>query len=235
MQYLQHIDYGDQAAPLKVISLHGFPSIRSKQNRELAQGIADALKCRVRVVLYPGLSSPGIFSFKKTIIALIKEFPALITDRSRATTEKIDLLGHSFGGFCAILLAAKFPKLVKRVVLLSPLLRFNPSVTDVTGFFKGLLSVGIGDEVKTLAPEVLAEEFKDLSEDYSVKELIHELDPKLKLKFMQARIDNVTPTQMAEDFRQYFKCEFDYELVDQDHSFLIDRPGLSLKIADYLK
>src|SRR6478672_9105527 len=117
-KYLQFIDYGDSSAPLKVVSLHGFPSVRSKQNRELAQGIADALNCRVRVILYPGLSSDGLFSFSKTIDALLAEFPSLIEPEN-----KINLLGHSFGGFAAILLAATYPKLIKKMVLLSPLLR----------------------------------------------------------------------------------------------------------------
>ncbi len=237
MQYLEHIDYGDPKAPLKVISLHGFPSIRSKQNRELAQGVADELGCRVRVVLYPGLSTSGLFSFKKTIDALLNEFPAIIADDSKEKIEptKVGLLGHSFGGFCALLLAAKFPQLIERVVLLSPLLKFNSSINDVAGFFKSILGTNQNQEVNTLSPVELGQEFHDLSKQYSVEKLISELDPKLKIEMLQARVDGVTPTQTAEEFRQHFKCDFKFELVDQDHSFLIDRPQLAKKIAAYFK
>lgn len=228
MQYLKYIDYGDSASPLKVISLHGFPSIRSKQNREIAKGIADELGCRVRVVLYPGLSTSGIFSFKKTIKALVEEFPALTEGKP------VGVLGHSFGGFCAILLTANFPKLINQLVLLSPLLRFNSSVSDVTGFFTAILSDS-SSEVQTLTPSQLAGEFNELSKEYAVEQLIASFEPHLKVKFMQARNDGVTPTAIAKEFRKSFKSDFDFELVDQDHSFLIERPALAKKIAEFFR
>lgn len=229
MGYLQFVDYGSSDAPLRVVSLHGFPSIRSVQNRELAANISKELSCRVRVVLYPGLSCPGVFSFKKAIKAMLEEFPALVD--SDGVSSKIDLLGHSFGGFCAILLASKFPTLVRRMTLLSPLLRFSASPPEVTHFFNTLLSTSSG--IDTLSSQELAGEFYDLAKEYQVENLIAKLAPDLEVKFMQARKDTITPTTTAEQFRHYFKCKFAFELVDQDHSFLSDRSALSHEIAAF--
>lgn len=234
MTYLQFIDYGDKSSTLKVISLHGFPSVRSKQNREIAQGIADELQCRVRVVLYPGLSCSGLFSFKKTIEAMVTQFPELTADEGKVS-QKIDLLGHSFGGFAALLLAAEYPQLVRRMVLLSPLLKFSPSASDVSAFFRNILSTNSNASLNTLTPDELGQEFHDLSKIYQTEKSIERLDPKLKVKLMQARGDTVTPTAIAEEFRRHFKCDLNFELVEQDHSFLVDRLALSKQIAQFFK
>lgn len=226
MGYLQYIDYGNSSSPLKVVSLHGFPGVRSKQNREIAQGIADALSCRVRVVLYPGLSTEGKFSFERTIDALLKEFPNIAEHR-------IDLVGHSFGGFSAILLASRYPQLVHKLVLLSPLLKFASTADQALSFFKNIITSN--DGISTESPEDLAMEFEELSKGFNVAQLVAELSPSMPVKFMQARTDTITPTVIAEDLRKYFRGKIDYELVEQDHSFLLDRPTLAKKIAEFLR
>lgn len=227
MSYLRFIDYGKSEWPLGVISFHGFPGIRSKQNREIAEGISNHLSRRARVVLYPGLSAEGEFSFTKTIDALINEFPALVEEK------KIDVLGHSFGGFNSLLMASKYPEFINRLALLSPLLKFASTVPQAISFFKNIVTVNSG--INTRSAEDLGHEFQQLSLKYKVEDIIANIDPKIKIEMLQARNDQITPTAVAEEFQKYFKGDFKFKLVDQDHSFLTDRPELAKEIANFFK
>lgn len=230
MRNLQYIDFGHSSWPLSVVSLHGFPSVRSQQNRELAENISRILQKRVRVVLYPGLSCEGEFSFEQTLKWLMKEFPELI---EQYRNSKIQLLGHSWGGFCALALAQKFPEMISKIVLLSPLLQFNAKSSQVRPFFEKILSDN--PQLRTVSADELAGEFASLAKRFPPQQLISSLDPKIEIDFLQARSDEITPTAVAEEMRAHFRGKLIFELVDQDHSFLIDRPKLSQKIAELFR
>lgn len=225
MSYLQYIDYGSRSWPLKIVSLHGFPSIRSKQNRELAENLAKLTQQRVRVVLYPGVSCEGIFSFKKTLEALINEF-SILTENSR-----VGLLGHSWGGFCSIVLASIYSTQISKMVLMSPLLKFSKESNQLRDFF--LQAINSSSSIRTLPVDQLAKEFIEIAQEFPAENVIASISPEIDIVLLQARRDEITPTAIAEEMKNHFKGKFQYELVDQDHSFLIDRPKLSDKLAQY--
>jgi poly(3-hydroxyalkanoate) synthetase len=225
MSYLQYIDYGDSTWQMSIISLHGFPSIRSKQNRELAENISKILKKRVRVVLYPGLSCEGTFSFTKTLDSLVNEFPSLSEQKS------VQILGHSWGGFCALVLASKFPEQIKKMVLLSPLLKFSTDLSQLTEWFSQ--TIDSNSMIHTLPAEQLAKEFIEIATKFPTEKVISQISPEIEISLLQARADHITPTAIAEEMKNNFKGKFSYQLVDQDHSFLIDRPKLSDNLAKY--
>ncbi|BDS15236.1 alpha/beta fold hydrolase [Aureispira anguillae] len=81
--------------------------------------------------------------------------PAQISDieqiRQKIGVEKINIIGHSFGGFLASLYAIEFPEKVKNLVLVTP-----ANVMKMPSTSKGLY-----DEVEDRLPEHLKAEYKE--------------------------------------------------------------------------
>ena len=214
------------------VSLHGFPAVRSKQNVEIAERLAEQLQSRVEVLFYSGLGiAPGIFRFQDCLREVTAHFRELV---QKHPDRSLDIVGHSWGGFLALAMAQVEPVAarLRKMVLISPLLRFAPLASA---------TVGIYEYVRT-NPELHFGEVSELAADYvAVSErspaagMIQNLPSKLDLLFLQSRPDEVTPAAVAQEHLPLFPCSTEFELVENDHGFMTDRRGVADRIALFLK
>jgi pimeloyl-ACP methyl ester carboxylesterase len=218
-------DVAGEKAPVTVF-LHGFPALRSKQNIELAEGFAIATGRRVLVPLYDGLSrSPGIFWFSQTLL----EVRQLVSSLSNSVL--VDLVGHSWGGYMALALAAEASARLRRMVLISPLLNFG-TLDVVTGGFTEYST----NPLLTLPPaKELAADFMSLGAHASGEALVSQVDPAIDVLFLQAARDTTTPPDIAQASLKHFVRQPEFELVDNDHSFLANRAALTARIVEFLE
>lgn len=228
---------GDRKSPerqlrgkkLVTVFLHGFPAVRSKQNREIAEIVARETGRPVELLLYSGLGfAAGVFSFRKTLHEVGEYFDGLFAS---GRAEKVDLVGHSWGGFLALVLASRNPARVRRVVLMSPLLKFAGESDAARGFD----GVARDNPVLRLGnTSELAADFAEVGKSHPTEELIRRLPASVEVLFLQAKEDELTPLAYAEAARAFFAKKPHFEIADNNHSFLRDRPALAKKIAAFL-
>lgn len=212
-----------------LVFLHGFPSIRSKQNREIAAAVNAELGWPTDLLLYSGLGcAPGEFTFSGCVDEVGDYFAKLLRERDR----KIDLIGHSWGGFVSLLMASRYPERVRRLVLMSPLLWFA-SEAEVYGGFTELTKEHADLNLGNTSD--LVRDFCLIGEKYPTASLIKGLSPATEVLFLQAKVDPLTPAEIAIKMKDLFPRPPIFELVDNDHSFLSDRPQLSQRIAKFLR
>lgn len=215
------------------VFLHGFPGIRSRQNRDIAEQVALLTGHRVKVLLYGGLGhAPGIFTFRSCLDDVSSCVDDLLKDLSReGGRPKIQLVGHSWGGFLALVMASRRTDRVSKMVLMSPLLGFA-SEDQALSAFKNIAGdhpeLCLGDTAE------LSRDFAQVGTEYPPERLVASLPETIDILFLQAKEDPITLTPIAEQVVQKFRRRPDFRLVDQDHSFLVDRPTLAAKIAAYL-
>lgn len=212
----------------EVVSLHGLPGVRSRQNRLIAERIAALTQKPTHVLFYRGLGeAPGVFSCAGSVL----DVRLFFEERFASGVTTVDLIGHSFGGFLSLLVGHLYPNRVRRIVLLSPLVQF----------FEPDLSARFFQDLKSNYPHFgwdegvnLAQEFHRLGEQYPPIRLIQSLSRNLEVLYLQAKDDDITPVFAAEEARRFFSCQLDFRLVDQDHAFLSNREELASTIAAFL-
>jgi pimeloyl-ACP methyl ester carboxylesterase len=216
--------------------LHGFPGIRSRQNRDLAEALAKQTGRPSHVLLYPGLSqAEGRFSFRECLDGVHARVERLFEEHDRQNRQaecKIDLVGHSWGGFLALTLMNRHPERIRRAVLMSPLLEFAAESlceNAFAGMARENPQISIGD------PALLAQEFIGVSRDFPTDSLISGVNEHAGLLILQSREDEITPASVAAAFLPRFRRRPLFELVDTDHSFLVDRERLATRIGDFLQ
>ena len=220
-----------------IIFLHGFPSLRSKQNRELAEIVSQTNSVEVLLPLYSGLGfSKGTFLFSECRANVEAWATRLVRERRAAGwTGELKIVGHSWGGFLSLALAQipEIAALLTQVILLSPLVHFAKAL-NVAPAFAHMTSQ---TELVLNLPETqaLADDFQRVGEKVDVSQMIQQLSPNLRVTYLQAKTDLMTPPALAEKMRVHFRCHFDFSLVDQEHSFLTDRPALGLTLAQILR
>ena len=195
--------------------LHGFPGVRSKQNQDLAEKAAK-LGRRCFVPLYEGLGqSDGEFSFLKC-----REQVRVFAADLLSQYEKIDLVGHSWGGYLALGIAADAKEKVSRLVLMSPLLHFftldlAQQAFRLTAEGNPTLNLGSTDD--------LAREFHTLGTKDRAEESARDISIDTSVSIFQAATDDTTPASYAQNLVNLFRRRPPYEEVATDHSFLVDR------------
>lgn len=224
--------FGSQTStePINVF-LHGFPGFRSKQNQDHAAGVSEQLKMRSDVLLYSGLGvAPGVFSFAECVEQVRAHIKSLCT--LHGGKQKINFIGHSWGGFLSLLFAKEFSQHVDRIILISPLLAFKDAKEKRVSFGQvkaDYPNMTMGDA------EVLANEFVSIGERYPTEKLIAELPDQAKVLFLQARADEITVTPIARERLKYFKTPPKYLELETDHSFLVGREEQFSLIVEHLK
>jgi pimeloyl-ACP methyl ester carboxylesterase len=215
---------------LITVFLHGFPALHSKQNREIAEVAAKNLERETHLLFYTGLGfAPGEFRFQKCLSDVATYFAELIEKRPKV---KIDIVGHSWGGYLALQMATRFAPQIRRMVLMSPLLMFSAidlGVEILDDYARNNPMLTLGD------PEELAVDFTEIGSSMPAAELIGAVSEAIEILFLQARNDDITPTRFALNMIDDFKRRPLLEIVDTDHSFIVDRPRLSQRIAAFLK
>lgn len=218
----------DNTGPLTVF-MHGFPAIRSRQNRDLAEKVAELRGAPVQLLLYSGLGhAPGVFSFERTLEDVRGFFTELAKEQAG---RKIDLVGHSWGGFLSLQMIKEFPHLVRRLVLMSPLLGFGEAEAVRSSF------ENTRDQNPKLSLEPsakLAEEFSRIGERYPTQESVAAVPESIDVLFLQAKNDDITPTPVALKRIPLFRRAPELRLADNDHSFLSNRDELAREIAEFL-
>jgi pimeloyl-ACP methyl ester carboxylesterase len=217
-----------------IIFLHGFPALRSKQNRELADRISVLSNRKCFVLLYAGLSlADGQFSFSSCRDEVCQWFDNYLKERRAAgLLAVVDIVGHSWGGYLALLLISRYPVAVRRLVLMSPLLNFAADEISRKSFE---VTVGTRDGLNLPAADDLSRDFEEVGKKDPPERLLGLVPQSLEVLFLQAANDTTTPAAIATQLIDLFKRRPRFEILNQDHSFLLDRPELSEKIADFLR
>lgn len=224
MEYLVHGTIQDNTKEV-LIFLHGFPGISTKQNQDLAQLYFEKTMIPTIILFYPGLSiHPGTFAYTKTYHFVKSYIQQLI---SKYPNIKINLFGHSFGGYLSLRLAKDFNHHIHKIFLLSPLLHV---ISD--DFIRNYVTY-----VYENNPQLDRQNIDDLIRDHHV--FIQNYDPQDLKKYLenksvfllQAQKDHLTPTENALDFVQ--KSSIQYKESSQEHSFLADRNEVLQEIIHF--
>lgn len=210
-----------------LVLLHGFPGISTKQNRDLAPLFHEQLGWPTVIFFYPGLSmNPGKFTYSETYESLKRVLNGLLEKNPNL---KINLYGHSFGGYLSLRLAKDFQKNIAKVFLLSPLLH----ILDHKFFTEFITMVYTEhSQLERHSLEYLYDNHEKFVQDYDPKDLKAFLLPK-KVKVYQARLDTITPTAIAKEFVKGTSIQ--YEESEQEHSFLTDRTEVLNKAVEFYK
>ncbi len=214
----------------RTIFLHGFPGFKTRQNQDYAAKLQDHLGGRCDVLFYSGLGvATGVFNFA-SCVAEVRSYVSEICRSHKA--EQLNLVGHSWGGFLTLLLCNEFPDQIKNIALISPLLAFRAA-------HDARISLGqTKDEYPNmqLAPlEELTAEFGRVADQYPVDQLIKNLNPALRVLFIQARNDLITRTEVAHEKRGLFPMKLNYHEIDTDHSFLTEREAVIHLLLEHCK
>jgi pimeloyl-ACP methyl ester carboxylesterase len=221
-------------APRLTLFFHGFPGLRSKQNRDLAEQMARSTGRPSYVFLYPGLTqAEGSFSFPACLDAVHRQVESLLG----IDEFQVDLVGHSWGGFLGLSLLSRFPTRIRRAVLLSPLLSFGqPDSESHILTEKAFEKMGLENpDLKLGHPSILAEEFRGVGLKYPAESIIGGISDRAEILILQSRLDEITPADVAMGYLSYFKKKPFFELVETDHSFLLNRSATSERIQRFLK
>jgi pimeloyl-ACP methyl ester carboxylesterase len=209
------LEFGTENTGPATLFLHGFPGVRSKQNKDLAEK-ASRLGRRCFVPLYAGLGqAEGEFSFLKCRDQVRSFAKELL--QAHGT---LDLVGHSWGGYLALGIAAEEQEKIDRLVLMSPLLYFftldlAQQAFRMTAEGNQALHLGVTDD--------LAREFHTLGNKDRAEDLARAVSAETKVSIFQAASDDTTPASYAESLVNRFKKRPSYEAVVTDHSFLVNR------------
>lgn len=221
---MKRLEFGPEGT-VPILFLHGFPGIRSRQNRDIAEKVSSLTNRRAIVLLYEGLGqAAGEFSFQRCLEDVEKEFVAI----AKAAKGPIDLVGHSWGGFQAIRLAGLHGDRVRRLVLMSPLLRFFPleicekSFADTARDFPETNLGRIEDRAK---------EFVAIGGAHPFTDQLAKIPSHVETTLLQASDDQITPGVVSKDAKDFVKGPFTFEIRETDHSFLLDRISTSERIA----
>ncbi len=226
---MEILKYGPKEGSVVNISLHGFPGVHSKQNREIAEVVAQVTGHRTEVFLYSGLGvAPGTFSFRNCIREVESRIDEILNE---STATKIRLIGHSWGGYLALRMACIYASRLEKLVLMSPLLEFpgeEAAREGLKAYQRDYPFLNLGDIEK------LALELSTVASENSPYDLVASLPKELVVLFLQAKNDEITPEANALKALEYFKRPPVFELVETDHSFVENRPRIARRIAEFL-
>jgi pimeloyl-ACP methyl ester carboxylesterase len=196
--------------------LHGFPGVRSNQNRDLAEMASERSDRHCFLPLYSGLGqADGEFTFRGCRADVQRLASELIAKHG-----SLDIVGHSWGGYLGLGLAREHQEKIGRLILMSPLLYFftldlAQQAFRLTADGNMNLRLGTTDE--------RAREFYQLGNQDRADDFARALSVQTKVSIFQAATDDTTPVSYAENLVNLFKVRPTYEVVTTDHSFLVDR------------
>ncbi len=210
--------------------LHGYPSDLGDRNADLAEFVFEKTKTDCYVIHYPGLGkSKGEFSFLKSLSA-VDEFCIHLKSLGYS---HIDFMGHSWGGFLA-LLSMKHWSENSNIALMSPFL-FLPKGEEL----RNLVTAIYNETKEFLEPktlEVVLLELIEMEEKNSRSKIISDLKTKNNtITFIQALDDVETPPKIAREFvSEVGKSNLNYIELDTDHSFFEKREELKEMLGKVL-
>jgi pimeloyl-ACP methyl ester carboxylesterase len=214
------VEYGDSQGPTQplLVFLHGFPGLRSKQNRDLAEQAANGVSGKSFVALYSGLGqAPGQFSFSGCLLDVRGFFHDLMT---KWPDRQFTLVGHSWGGLMALILASEFPSRIHSLVLLSPLLDFKGENGQGIGREEFIEMGREHPEISFGGADFLSADFDNLGKQIDIPAVIEKIPAQTQILFLQAKNDKITPESVAKQLLPHFRATVSYREIEVDHSFL---------------
>jgi len=150
MTVLAHRLEGPAGAPVVLLLNGGMMSMGAWEEiaRELVKGYR-VLRCDLRgQLLSPGEVPSDMRGHADDVAALLGEL----------SLEKVHVLGTSFGGTVAVLLAARHPERVASLVVVTAVDRFDEAMLDETDRFRALTGrVAAGEEPSTAVYDVISQ------------------------------------------------------------------------------
>ena len=226
-----------------ILLLHGFPG--TEQNGDLAH-IFRRAGWNVMLFHYRGAwGSQGSFSFSHTFedvhVALAMLRTSEMREQFRIDAERIVLIGHSMGGFAALLTAANDPS----IHAVASLAGFH------FGWFAGELrrdpsqiAVVVSDwntrlpALRGLSAEELVQEMLDHSEQWALDHYLEQL-AQISILFLGANRDTVAPphlnhTPLVTALEQRQAPHIRSAILPGDHMFSESRVALAQHLLSWL-
>ena len=210
---------------------HGFPGESTRQNFDFAEKTVRLSGKPVYQIVYSGLGeAPGKFSFKRSL----DESRAFL-DYLRVRYKRVNIVAHSWGAFVA--LNALHDSQIEhsgKITLLNPL-TFLPEKQHMPAILDSVLAEFPHLKDKFEANSSLLQEIEDLR----IRNIPLEFADKLKIKpgqlnLLQSKEDSEVPPSTSKDFSMRLQVKHNYELVDSDHSFLVNREVVFKRLYESL-
>jgi uncharacterized protein len=226
-----------------ILLLHGFPG--TEQNGDLAH-IFRRAGWNVMLFHYRGAwGSQGLFSFSHSFedihVALAMLRTTEMRERYRIDTERIVLIGHSMGGFAALLTAANDPSIHAAASLagfhfgwLAGELRRDPSlIPSVVNDWNARLPA-----LRGLSAEQLVQETLDHAEQWQLEHYLDQLS-QISILFLGASRDTVAPphlnhTPLVTALEQRQAPHIRSFILPGDHFFSESRVALAQHLLAWL-
>ena len=219
-----------------VILLHGYPG--NEKNLDLAQALKRS-GINVFFCNYRGTwGSEGLFTIDNAIADVhrfIDYLQNLPPDNDlHVDVTKIWLVGHSFGGFFALIVGSQRSEIQRVVAIAPPNLALLLSIPEVRENPDGWLQNSV---VTAPLNEFMAEllEKPSVYDSFAVAEKFTKRDVLL----IGAGRDEVLPpdkfhTPLVEEFTKHSSINFEHQIFHDDHSFSSHRIALSRSIVNWL-
>lgn len=197
--------------PNPIVFLHGLPGIKSGQNQDLADLVHQTTMRPILLTFGKGLSkNPGTFTFTQDIEDKFKTLQTL--------THPATLVGHSWGGFQAITLAALNPTRCKQLILMSPLMGI-PEQDPLDAILDQLQADH--PQVQFAARPQLLKDADQARQKYPIASLLEKIQATTTI--LQAHNDPVTPDHRIKELLPHIKQKPTYRELQCDHNFLENR------------
>lgn len=212
------------AGDLKVLFLHGFPGLKTRQNRDLDEAVKAGLGLQTLRPLGRGLGvEPGTFRFTEEI------------DRREAdcrghADQSLVLVGHSWGGYQALHLASRCPEKLRGVILMSPLMGIpkdlQPILTQIHAEHP---------EVNWGSDRELISDGEALGAQQPFEKTLEKIPGDLRITILQAKEDPITPDDLLIAKLGHFKRAPWVRFLETDHQFLVNRPAVTRVLIDKVR
>ncbi len=220
---------GDDPKPTAVI-LHGLPGI--EKNYDLAHALRDD-GWNSLIFHYRGCwGSQGLYTFK----TIPDDVHAALDDLSSGRYPQVDparlvLIGHSMGGWAAILAAAADPR-ARAVAIYGSVT--DPRRPDFTAAIAEVAATEFTPWLPGLTPDALVAQWRELDAAYAPVEQVARLAPR-PLLVIYGQGDEAVPVEQSEAlFERAGEPRRLAVHPEANHSFTWHRPWLQRQILDWL-
>ncbi len=199
-----------------IVFLHGLPGIKSGQNQDLANHIHEQTQRDILIQFGEGLGvRPGTFTFTGEF-----ENKLQLVHQLEKTSDSITLVGHSWGGLQALVLAAHSPRNIRRVILMAPLLGImaRPQIDEIL-----TLQNNNHPEVNFAPRQQLLDDAEAFNARFPVESTAAMIPAQTRITILQPTNDQITPAERAKGLLPLFQTKPEYFELNSDHQFMVNR------------
>ena len=217
-----------------LVIFHGFPCKNPiTKNHDIAEIVHKELGIDTYLLHYSGLGdSKGKFSFKQSIEESTTFFENVCANKQY---QKINLLGHSWGGLISLdILKSKF-KLINKVILFSPYTLLLPPGNQFDQILKETIKNNPNifkiDDFQKVKNEINFVRDNKNPQTTNIKNTFN-LN---KIYIMQALEDDEVPPSVNRNFHNLLNNKAHYLEIDTNHDFVKNRNKIIGHVISYLK